>query len=93
MKQLEKVVSCQWVLTGMIWTAFFGYEALGYSKDPDNCYASDFSDKRVTDLHDTRTDDFVDVGERFRVVFSICYYSSLIMLFAGVLHCVSVRAL
>ena len=75
----------------MIWTTIYGYETLGYSKDPDHCYASDNSNFRVTDLHATETEDFVDVGERFSVVFTIAYYSSLTLLVAGILHCIDMK--
>ena len=93
MQKLEAAVGCQWIIMGAVWTTFYGYEALGFSKDPDNCYASDFSDLRVTDLHDNETADFVDVGERFDVVFKICYYSSAILLAMGLIHCINVKSI
>lgn len=84
---MENFIGAQWICLGMIWTLIYGYEALGYSPDPDHCYASDFSNFRVTDLHDKRTDDFVDVGERFSIIFTIAYFSALTIFVMGILHC------
>ena len=77
------------IMVGGSWMLFCGYEALGFSKDPESCFASDFSDKRVTDFNDKRTEDYVDVGERFSNIFQICYYASAIMVVMGLLLCVT----
>ena len=68
-------------------TLFFGYVTLGFSEDPDYCYASDNSNFRVTDQHAKATDDFVNVGERFTIVFNVAFYASLIVLVMGLLNC------
>ena len=73
---------------------FFGYESLGFTKDPEHCYASDDSNFRATNLDAASQDDnFVDVGQRFNVVFTIAFYASLIMTIAGIFHCIDLKAI
>ena len=43
-KNLENSLGAQWICMGAGWSLFFGYEAMGWSKDPEHCWASDQSD-------------------------------------------------
>ena len=37
----------QWLVDGALLMCFFGYVALGYTRDPETCLASDLSDHRI----------------------------------------------
>ena len=51
-KWLEQTIGAKWIIAGLIGTTFYGYEAMGFSTDPESCYASDNSNFRVTNLKD-----------------------------------------
>ena len=39
--KLERVMSMQWILFGVICAVFYGFVALDYSSDPETCVATD----------------------------------------------------
>ena len=58
------------VVTSFCWAFVFGYFALGYTTDPESCYASD--DSNFINVAKVN-----DVGEKFRIVFIILFYTNV----------------
>ena len=51
-KMFSLAAAIKWIIIGLLGTAFYGYEAMGFSADPEHCYASDNSNFPVTNLND-----------------------------------------
>ena len=45
--KMERVVSVQWIIFGLLCTMFYGYVALDYDSDPESCIATNEYDMRV----------------------------------------------
>ena len=60
----------------VVWSAIYGYFALGFDSDPDSCVSSDDKDVKVA----STTLDGTDVGSRFRHCFEWLFYLSVSMM-------------
>ena len=91
---MERAMSVQWVLFGVICAVFYGYVALDYDTDPASCIASEEFEKRVVfqgtpeEWAGITIDEekYIDVGARFTRVFDICFWASIFILISGVIH-------
>ena len=89
--KMEQATASGWMCTGILWSLFFGYVALGYSEDPKHCIASDEFDKRVEFKGDwtvmpAMDGKYTDAGERFFTIFTVAFYASIVCLCGGILH-------
>ena len=91
---MEHTIANVWIVQGIIFTLVYGYESLGFAKDPEHCYAKEGSDSIATNFDAAEDDtDYVDVGERFHIVFTINYYAAMIVGLSGILHSFEVKAI
>ena len=65
----------------------YGYVSLGFSNDPEHCYAWDKSYTRITDARLLNNEEVVDVGNRFRTIFNIAFAIGLLYIPIGLLMC------
>ena len=65
-------------MNGVFWALIFGYYALRFDGDPEQCLASDDSDLRVA--KPVSGESYEDVGYRFRLVFSVSFYAALMQI-------------
>ena len=63
------------IANGILWAAVFGFFALRYDSDPEQCFASDDQTSRIT--KPVEDEEYDDVGYRFRLVFTISFYASV----------------
>ena len=66
------------------WTLVFGFFALRLDRDPEQCEASDINDIRFGSLGaQSREERFIDIGERFRIIFEVNFFGYLSMTVIG----------
>ena len=63
------------IANGILWAFVFGFFALRYDSDPEQCLASDDQNSRIT--KPVEDEEYDDVGYRFRLVFTISFYASV----------------
>ena len=66
------------ITNGIIWAIIFGFFALRYDTDPESCLASDDQNSRV--MKPEADGEYDDVGYRFRLVFTISFYVSVLQI-------------
>ena len=84
-QQMRRAFAAQWTCNGLTNMALFGYVALGYSSDPETCFATDDIDKRVASSSGADT---VDVGARFKLVFLVNFVGACVLFTCGFLNLV-----
>ena len=63
------------IANGILWALIFGFFALRYDSDPEQCLASDDQNSIITKPQ--ADEEYEDVGYRFRLVFTISFYASV----------------
>ena len=66
------------IVMGSTMAIIFGYYALRLDEDPESCLANDDQDTRIAHEDANAEDIYEDVGYRFRLVFTISFYASLV---------------
>ena len=80
----NKQYSAGLLMMNCFWALVFGYFALRLDGDPESCEASDINDYQWgTHGNITREERFIDVGFRFRLTFTIAFFSYLSMATLG----------
>ena len=68
-------------MNAIIFVAVYGYFALSFDGDPNDCYANDTDDNRIDHEGDGDTKDTQNVGAKFSFAFKILFFMTLLQVF------------